>query len=500
MFAMKKTSGHQYFSKSKLLSAHICLKKAHLEKHHPEKGEYSASTQGAFDVGNAVGAIAQEIYGTDGSVEIPFERPMSKMVKDTAKLIEEGFNEPIFEATFQHHGVLIRMDVLIPDGDGWRAVEVKASTKVKPEHEIDCAVQLWVMRGTGLKVNSLSLAHIDNQFIYQGDGDYSALLKEEDLTEIASLMEPDVLDLIERASAAVTGDMPDIPVGRYCSEPYECQFTNFCWPTDSEFPTRSIGGDKKKIFDWVSRGIEDVRDIPASEITATRQQLFHRVVCAGKPEIKPGAYDELEALGYPRYHLDFETAGPAIPLWKGSRPYQTHAVQWSIHRDDGTGNGSLEDMAHFEFLDLTGEPPMRPLAEKMIECLGDSGPVLMYTTYERTVIEGLIALFPDLEVPLRAIIDRLFDLAKVVERHYYHPRMMGSYSIKKVTPAICPGMDYAELEGINEGMGASDGYLEAINPDTTPERKAELEEQLLRYCRFDTEAMVEITKYFKGIS
>ena len=61
-------------------------------------------------------------------------------------------------------------------------------------------------------------------------------------------------------------------------------------------------------------------------------------------------------------------------------------------------------------------------------------------------------------------------------------------------------MHYAELEGINEGTAASDGYLEAINPATTPERKAELEEQLLRYCKFDTEAMVEIVKYFKDLT
>ena len=45
-------------------------------------------------------------------------------------------------------------------------------------------------------------------------------------------------------------------------------------------------------------------------------------------------------------------------------------------------------------------------------------------------------------------------------------------------------------------MGASEGFLEAINADTSPERKAELEEQLLRYCKFDTEAMVEIVRFF----
>jgi hypothetical protein len=203
----------------------------------------------------------------------------------------------------------------------------------------------------------------------------------------------------------------------------------------------------------------------------------------------------LDGLAYPRYYLDFETIGPAVPIWEGTRPYQSIPVQWSIHIDDGTGDGSLESMDHGEFLDLSGEPPMRALAERMIECLGDSGPVLMYTNYELGVIKNLIEMFPDLEPPLQAIIDRLFDLAVVVDNNYYHPSMLGSWSIKKAAPAIAPHMDYAALEGINVGTAASEGYLEAISPETTPQRKVELEEQLLRYCRFDTEAMVEVLRF-----
>jgi hypothetical protein len=53
-------------------------------------------------------------------------------------------------------------------------------------------------------------------------------------------------------------------------------------------------------------------------------------------------------------------------------------------------------MEHAGFLDLTGEPPMRALAEQMITDLETEGPVLMYTDYERRVIDGLAAMFPDL--------------------------------------------------------------------------------------------------------
>ena len=120
----------------------------------------------------------------------------------------------------------------------------------------------------------------------------------------------------------------------------------------------------------------------------------------------------------------------------------------------------------------------------------------MYTTYEKTVITGLISLFPDLADPLEKLIDRLVDLHPIVKDHYYHPNMLGSWSIKAVLPAIAPHMDYANLEGISEGMAASNGYLEAIDPNTSAGRKAEIEEQLLRYCKFDTEAMVEIVRFF----
>jgi hypothetical protein len=57
-------------------------------------------------------------------------------------------------------------------------------------------------------------------------------------------------------------------------------------------------------------------------------------------------------------------------------------------------------------------------------------------------------------------------------------------------------MDYAQLAGIREGTAASDGFIEAIDPAASPERKSELEEQLRRYCRFDTEAMVEVLRFF----
>ena len=45
---------------------------------------------------------------------------------------------------------------------------------------------------------------------------------------------------------------------------------------------------------------------------------------------------------------------------------------------------------------------------------------------------------------------------------------------------------------------AMEAYLEAIHPDTSPERKAEIEQQLLAYCGLDTFAMVRLWQFLAG--
>ena len=455
----------------------------------------TSQMESLFATGHEVGAIAQQVFGGPDGVEVPFSRNLGSMIAETRRLLESG--GPIYEATFRTENVLVRVDVLLPTAGGWRAIEVKASTSVKDYHVLDCAIQDWVLRNAGLELKSISLAHINNRFVYGGDGDYEGLFELVDLTEDVRTVEPTVVDMIAKARDAVLGYFPEVIVGAQCSKPYDCQFQAHCWPVDTDYPIRGLGGSKAKLGMYVAQGASDIRDVDAADITADTQLRIHRVTCDGVPEILDGARRAFGPLPYPRYFLDFETIAPAVPFWEGTRPYAAVPVQWSCHIDDGSGSGRVEDMRHEEFLDLSGTPPMRDLAEKMIACLGTEGPVLMYTNYEERVIEGLVDMFPDLELQLRGIIDRLFDLHPVVRDNYYHPEMLGSWSIKAVMPTISPDMDYAKLEGIREGTAASDGYIEAIDAGTSAERKEELRKQLLRYCRFDTEAMVEIVRFFQ---
>ncbi|MDX2413135.1 MAG: hypothetical protein QNK34_14355, partial [Woeseiaceae bacterium] len=194
-----------YLSKSRLISAWQCPKKLHLEKHYSELAVITPQMESMFAGGHGVGDVAKQLYGTSDSVEVAFD--FKTMVTETKQLIDGGADFPIFEATFRHENVLIRADVLIPGPDGWKVVEVKASTSVKDYHKLDCAIQLWVMRESGLPVTSISLAHINNQFVYPGKGDYDGLLVEHDLTEEANGLKQAVVDLLVDAREAVIGPM-----------------------------------------------------------------------------------------------------------------------------------------------------------------------------------------------------------------------------------------------------------------------------------------------------
>ena len=75
-------------------------------------------------------------------------------------------------------------------------------------------------------------------------------------------------------------------------------------------------------------------------------------------------------------------------------------------------------------------------------------------------------------------------------RHLYHPAMKGSYSIKKVLPALVSDLSYNDLE-ISEGGTASLTYL-SLYSDSDPSSNETKRVNLLKYCGLDTLAMVKL--------
>jgi hypothetical protein len=108
-------------------------------------------------------------------------------------------------------------------------------------------------------------------------------------------------------------------------------------------------------------------------------------------------------------------------------------------------------------------------------------------------LRGLAEAFPNLAERIERVVDRIVDLLPIARENYYHPDMMGSWSIKAVLPAIAPDLSYGDLDVADGGM-AQDAFAAILDPAIAPDLREQLIESLLIYCKQDTYAMVVLER------
>lgn len=501
-------------TKSDLQSLLQCPRKLWLERHKPDlilKDDltlYRRATDGKI-----VGEKAREQLGGD-YIWPSRDKDETTTAERARAMLTQAPQKPAAEFPMVHGGLYARADALVPEGGRYVLRETKASTfrlkhdKVTPdspeEHHLDdVAIQAWVMEGFGLAPARVELNLLNNQWRYPGNGNYSGLFRQLDVTAEVYARRDQVPAWLEQAQTVLAGDMPKVVTGKQCHDPYDCPFKGHCEKLDPPGPKHPIellpdsAGKSlaKKLRE--AKGYTSILDPKPEELTGKQADLYRRIQAAhraGKAVLETGSDTLLKALPYPRYYFDFEGIDLPVPRWKGVRPYEHIPFQWSCHIERSPGV-----FEHAEFLDLTGDDPSLACIERMREVisLDDSGPIFVYhMVYEKLRLEELGIRHPAHTELLQKYINRLFDLLPAVKQYFYHPQMYGSFSMKKVLPVIAPDLDYEELEEVQEGTAAQVAYLYAtLDPNTTAERKADLEMKLRKYCRHDTWAMVELA-YF----
>jgi len=481
-------------SKSKLTAFEQCARKLWLSKHRPELEIVGEDAQARFETGHAVGALACSLVPT--GVMIDAEPNLEAAIDRTRELIDGGWRGPIFEATFEHDGVLVRVDILSPDeGTGWAIAEVKSSASMKDYHLGDLATQVWVAREAGLEITSASIRHIDTSFRLTSEGDYQGLFKDAQGLEAIDTTLADRAALVVEARAVLAGDEPALTTGEHCSSPFSCGFVDYCRskePPGPEWPISLLPRGKATALKWSEQGVLDLREVPEGAfVNATYERIRNVTVSGVAYHDREGAVGATAMWSLPRAYLDFETINPAIPLWVGTRPFQQIPFQYSCHFEDERG-----DLRQTGYLSIDGTDPRRGLAEQLISDLGGDAcrTIVAYNaSFEKLCVRELAAAFPDLKSALDEIETKIVDLLPVTRDHYYHRDQRGSWSIKAVLPTIAPELSYDDLD-VQHGTAAQAAWFEASRTDTSEERRAELRNGLERYCERDTEAMVVLLR------
>jgi hypothetical protein len=127
-------------SKSRYVAGLQCSRRLWFGWHDPEpRSEPQPGT--ILAVGTEVGVAARLLIPGGILVEEGPDRH-AEAVERTRQLMADPSVPAIFEAAFAFDRVLIRADILerLASG-GWRLAEVKSTTRVKPEHLDDLAIQ-----------------------------------------------------------------------------------------------------------------------------------------------------------------------------------------------------------------------------------------------------------------------------------------------------------------------------------------------------------------------
>jgi hypothetical protein len=258
-------------SKSRILLHRQCPKRLWLRVHRPELEEVNDGNEARFATGTYVGEVAQQLY-PDG---VLIDGDDLRQATIDTQAILAGAKRPIFEATFQADGLLIRADLLLPDGDGYSMAEVKSSTSVKDYYLTDAAIQSWVAEQAKLPLTRIEIAHLDNSFVYPGGGDYQGLFHYADISEQIAVMKAEVPAWIIAARETLSGDEPCIASGAQCSSPFDCPFTGYCSPRvdiEGSFPPEVLPYGGTLAATLRAEGFTDLRDVPVERMESWKHQ------------------------------------------------------------------------------------------------------------------------------------------------------------------------------------------------------------------------------------
>ncbi len=403
------------------------------------------------------------------------------------------------------------------------------------KYVFDLAVQRWIVERESDKEYRYLMAVLNNEFVFDGtltngEPDYKMSNSEEivsfiDLTKVTKEYQSQIEQLANKVEQFQDElNLDEVDVGKFCErkKTTQCKYYDICWKKvpkeDSLFTYIDnhhgfLDGDKKRFpIDLINKGITQFNQIPHSWLNRQKNQIQRSVYDSGKEFISPDKLKAgLDCLEFPLYHLDFESFPCPLPRYRGEKPYTQSVFQYSLHiQKDYTVCD--KDMDHYEFLANGYDDQRKELIESMISQLGTEGSIVVWNQgFEKGRIKEFATYFPEYKDQLYAINERIFDLMYILKSNsklytalgfdkdyskifnYYHKGLQGSFSIKKVLPLFSE-LSYKDME-VGNGMEAVVAFANLHKLDKV---QYDLKyNALLKYCKQDTWAMVEITDGIK---
>lgn len=479
-------------TKSLFVEGIRCPKALYLSVYKPEmEGAASTLDEKTFKAGKEVQEAARKKF--PGGLLIESQNADIALQK-TQEAINAG-KLAIFEAAFLYDSVLVRVDILSRDTteSAWDFYEVKATTyhdcdkEQKTEYRNDIAIQVWVLQQLGITLRRISLMHLNRECRYP---DLKDLFSLEDYSkEIINVLVEIESDITALKDILVQKTDPSVSIGNHCEKPHPCSYKGHCWEHIPQFSIFNIPRNLKK-WKQYEQGTISICSLGTSDFKSETQQRALQCYKEKNPYFNPKIVGELlNEWKYPFSYLDFEAIDYAVPRFPGTRPYQHIPFQFSCHIQRSPDS----ELEHTEFLWINEDDPRSAFIQKLLDSVPAVGSVIVYSaSYESTRLKELAEDFPKYSEQLTNIRVRLVDLKVVIQKGVFYPEFMGSFSIKKVAPALLGDIVSYNHLTISDGVEAMLAFNRMVSISEFSSEKEALRVAMLEYCKQDTILMVKI--------
>ena len=364
-------------SKSKYILYCQCSKALWLKVYRPELDVMNAQKEQIFINGREIGDLAMGLFGdyTDMTAYTPDGKlDLGTMIAKTKECLGKNV-DVICEASFSFDSNYCAVDILKKEKDGYAIYEVKSSTDGdKGVYIQDVAYQKWLLTKCGVNVTGTYLICVNSKYVLEDDLDIQEYFTINDISEgVASeivRVENDVKSINQLLQDKCE---PEKRLDVCCHQPYDCAFWKYCsreLPQPSVFDLYRMPFSKK--IEYYNEGKLSFDDLNVSTLSDKQQIQVQCTLKSNSVIDKQGIRDFLSTLSYPLYFLDFETEQPAIPKYRGTKPYQQIPFQYSLHIIEYDGG----PLIHKEFLGDSITDPRRALADPLCKDIPRNGCVL----------------------------------------------------------------------------------------------------------------------------
>jgi hypothetical protein len=412
--------------------------------------------------------------------------------------------QAVINGRYEYDRLRIKVPLIIPTPEGLDIVFTSMANSAKIEDQHYQAMHLWVLRGLGfdiLRVRSLTFDgsilrtedfNPDDSFVLRDTFTKSNGKPGGNITEVLlkyPLELKETLDAMDELMASPERQMSI----RECPLLNRCEYFEACFKTQYELGDRSIfyltqSSAKRQLID---EGLRTLDEIPLDRLDGSAVQYAQIMA-----DRQGGVFADkfilrhwLSLLKTPVIFMDFEWDTYGIPPYVGMKPLDVLCFQYSLHVLRG------EELAHFEFLE-SGDCRLR-FIESLLSNIPSEGSILCYNAFgaEALRLNELGRQFPQYQEALDGVVARMVDLAQLfTDGVVYLSSMRGAYSLKSVIQAIDPSLNYDQLS-ISHGLEAVSHYRNLANLDD----EADVRDALLKYCKMDTLAMVEVLAWLKSL-